>query len=75
MAVHYARGDKKPKIKDTKTDIDITLELSARIIIKLKKYLIWVSEVLLKGGVRLKNDDHALFADDLGILHESAPMK
>ena len=48
--------------------------MSEPVIKELKKYRTWVSEVLLKGGVRLKDEDHILFADDLDILHESAPM-
>ena len=73
-SVHYAKGDTKPMLKSTKTGKNRTIELSEPVIKELKKYRTWVSEVLLKGGVRLKDEDHILFADDLDILHESAPM-
>ena len=73
-AVHYARGDTKPQIKDTKTGKPRTLELSEPVIKELKKYRAWVNEILLKFGERLKDTDHILFSDDFGILHESAPM-
>ena len=41
---------------------------------ELRQYKMWCSERLLKGGVRLKDDMHILFDNDLGPLHESAPM-
>jgi integrase len=73
-SVHYAKGNTRPEVKSTKTGKNRTLELSEPVITELKKYRTWVSEVLLKGGVRLKDDNHILFADDLGILHKSGPM-
>ena len=73
-AVHYARGDTKPEIKDTKTGKPRTLGLSEPVIKELKQYRAWVNEILIKGRMRLKDTDHILVSDEFGILHESAPM-
>lgn len=73
-AVHYGHGDTKPEIKETKTNEDRTISLDKTVIEELRRYKIWCRERLLKGGVRLKDDMHILFDNDLGPLHESAPM-
>ena len=41
---------------------------------ELKKYKTWVSEKLLKAGIKLDEDKFILFADDLGPLHKSVPQ-
>ena len=52
------------KIKDTKTDKNMTLDVSEPVIKELKNYRTLVSEVLLKGGVRLNYEDHMLLVNE-----------
>lgn len=75
-AVNYSKGDTKPTLGFPKTKASVRdFKLNQRIINELKSYRAWQAEKLLKGGERLKPDDHVLMDDDLGPLHRSSARK
>ena len=73
--VHYGRGDTNPVIKDTKTGKSRKIFLTEAVLSELKRYRAWVAERFLKVRVRINDQTHILFDNDLGPLHQTAPQE
>ena len=74
-AVHYGKGDTKPMLKKTKTKVTRNIFLTETVVAELKRYRAWVLERFMKGGIRINSDTPILFDNDLGPLHQTAPME
>lgn len=74
-AVHYGKGDTEPRLKKTKTKVTRKIFLTESVISEVKSYRAWVVERFMKVGLRIKPDTPILFDNDLGPLHQTAPME